>query len=502
MAQEIATLRHANTDPADVASKTRISDLEDELQELLLEYSDMVETSHDKAVLAAKLNRSTPKGDRIKQAELEKTNAEVRAGRDDIELILETAAGEHYVEDADDDESDDGTEKKGTEPTDDSAEGGASSADEQGADSGDAATGESGDKGKDEDEDKGDAPSGDETSTDSDKPAGTDSEERPEGFEEETTLLDRARKRVGKAVTRLVGLSVAAYSARRSRKTEDTPDSQRAANESGDTTADETQQREASEANSTPVDSPDDAGLDQKLFEMGKPVEPLRRKATKWTGEPFAVRPKGPVRGEKADATKEKTGWLRSERGRKAAAALAIVASAGLSFFASQHSNNEAPAQKPAAVETTVDDAAQGSSSPTTEAPLAVDGGGVAATDTEIAPSDAGSEQVTLAPDGADGEYGPVIDSLSDEVRVIERGEGGFQTLAELGVPAQDRERVWEQVGTYLASAGRGDLVYRMDDGKWGWSNSGTLTDETLALILQGMNSTSSTGASELPETN
>lgn len=69
---------------------------------------------------------------------------------------------------------------------------------------------------------------------------------------------------------------------------------------------------------------------------------------------------------------------------------------------------------------------------------------------------------------------------LSDAARTVTPGEGGFQTLKEMGVPEYKWEAVWEDAGTKLSDAGK---TYRMDDGRWGWSRPMRLSDNDLRIL-------------------
>lgn len=67
---------------------------------------------------------------------------------------------------------------------------------------------------------------------------------------------------------------------------------------------------------------------------------------------------------------------------------------------------------------------------------------------------------------------------LSDAAVNVVPGEGGFQTLTEMGVPVSKHEAIWEQIGEQL-----GDKVYRMDDGRWGWSYPMHLSNHDIRIF-------------------
>ena len=69
---------------------------------------------------------------------------------------------------------------------------------------------------------------------------------------------------------------------------------------------------------------------------------------------------------------------------------------------------------------------------------------------------------------------------LSEAARTVTPGEGGFQTLKEMGVPERKWEVIWEDAGTKLADAGK---TYRMDDGRWGWDHTMRLSDNDLRIF-------------------
>lgn len=101
-------------------------------------------------------------------------------------------------------------------------------------------------------------------------------------------------------------------------------------------------------------------------------------------------------------------------------------------------------------------------------------------------PGDGGETPPTPTPEEGSGrEVDAIIDSFSDNARTVERGEGGLQTLREMGVSSSDYERIWEQVGNRLQETDQGDQVYRMSDGRWGWNKPGELNQKTLEIIAE-----------------
>lgn len=74
-------------------------------------------------------------------------------------------------------------------------------------------------------------------------------------------------------------------------------------------------------------------------------------------------------------------------------------------------------------------------------------------------------------------------ESFVPDAQQIHYGEGGFQTLHEMGIPDDKLEAVWERAGSDLFSAGDAD-VYRMADGSWGWGSVGTLSENDLHIIV------------------
>ena len=78
-----------------------------------------------------------------------------------------------------------------------------------------------------------------------------------------------------------------------------------------------------------------------------------------------------------------------------------------------------------------------------------------------------------------------IVEAFSGDATLIEYGEGGWNTLSEMGVDSAHYEAVWEAVGQRLTDSGHGDLVYRMPDGQWGWSRPGVLDGEALRVIAE-----------------
>lgn len=76
----------------------------------------------------------------------------------------------------------------------------------------------------------------------------------------------------------------------------------------------------------------------------------------------------------------------------------------------------------------------------------------------------------------------PTPDTLdiSEAARYVVPNEGGFQTLQELGVPEYKWEAIWEDAGSVLHDS---DKTYRMDDGRWGWSDDMRLSDRDIEIL-------------------
>ena len=105
-------------------------------------------------------------------------------------------------------------------------------------------------------------------------------------------------------------------------------------------------------------------------------------------------------------------------------------------------------------------------------------------------------------PDPDVGDTGPEVDesdpldtpeeiaeSFSSDAGTIEYGEGGWNTLSEMGIDSRHYEEAWEAVGQRLNETGHGDLVYRMADGRWGWSRPGALDEDTLTIVADVLQS-------------
>lgn len=71
---------------------------------------------------------------------------------------------------------------------------------------------------------------------------------------------------------------------------------------------------------------------------------------------------------------------------------------------------------------------------------------------------------------------------FSRDARFVEPGEGGFQTLKEMGVPESKWEAIWQDAGAELHNEGK---TYTMDDGRWGWDRSMRLSDRDLNVIAR-----------------
>jgi len=69
---------------------------------------------------------------------------------------------------------------------------------------------------------------------------------------------------------------------------------------------------------------------------------------------------------------------------------------------------------------------------------------------------------------------------FSRDARFVEPGEGGFQTLKEMGIPESKWEAIWQDAGAKLHDEGK---TYTMDDGRWGWDRSMRLSDHDLNVI-------------------
>lgn len=112
-------------------------------------------------------------------------------------------------------------------------------------------------------------------------------------------------------------------------------------------------------------------------------------------------------------------------------------------------------------------------------------GGGNAPGVNDILSSATSTADEAGASGGGGDVVGDIVDNFSEKVRNVRRGEGGFQTLSEAGVPKGLQESTWEQVGRELQRTGQGNLVYRMNDGRFGWANSGQLNSKALETIAR-----------------
>lgn len=81
-----------------------------------------------------------------------------------------------------------------------------------------------------------------------------------------------------------------------------------------------------------------------------------------------------------------------------------------------------------------------------------------------------------------DSQGGPDWSEVSHDARWIEHGEGGFQTLQELGVPQEKWEEIWADAGEQFQAEGK---TYVMDDGRFGWSEPGRLTNDDLSTLVE-----------------
>ena len=75
---------------------------------------------------------------------------------------------------------------------------------------------------------------------------------------------------------------------------------------------------------------------------------------------------------------------------------------------------------------------------------------------------------------------------LSHEARFVEPGEGGWQTMKELGIPEHKWEVIWQDAGAKLNAE---DKTYLMKDGRWGWSDSMRLSDNDLSILAKAASS-------------
>lgn len=82
----------------------------------------------------------------------------------------------------------------------------------------------------------------------------------------------------------------------------------------------------------------------------------------------------------------------------------------------------------------------------------------------------------TVKPGGID------MSEIPRDARWIEHGEGGFQTLKELGVPQEKWEAVWADAGEHFAENGK---TYLMEDGRYGWSEPGRMTNADITELVK-----------------
>jgi hypothetical protein len=81
-----------------------------------------------------------------------------------------------------------------------------------------------------------------------------------------------------------------------------------------------------------------------------------------------------------------------------------------------------------------------------------------------------------------DGPEGLDWSDFDPDARFIEHGEGGFQTLDEMGIPEDKWEAIWQDAGAVLNEDGK---TYMMDDGRWGWDHSMRLSDGDLTVLAE-----------------
>jgi len=73
------------------------------------------------------------------------------------------------------------------------------------------------------------------------------------------------------------------------------------------------------------------------------------------------------------------------------------------------------------------------------------------------------------------------LSDVSESARFIVPEEGGFQTLKELGIPEYKREEIWADAGAKFQTRGQ---TYLMNDGKFGWSREGRLSNDDLRVLV------------------
>ena len=89
---------------------------------------------------------------------------------------------------------------------------------------------------------------------------------------------------------------------------------------------------------------------------------------------------------------------------------------------------------------------------------------------------------VDVSDDTSDTTVDAAWAELSHAARYVECGEGGFQTLKEMGVPEHKWESIWKDAGERLHGQGK---TYLMEDGRWGWDREMRLTDNDLRILTQ-----------------
>ncbi|HEY0965608.1 MAG TPA: hypothetical protein VGE13_03960 [Candidatus Saccharimonadales bacterium] len=74
------------------------------------------------------------------------------------------------------------------------------------------------------------------------------------------------------------------------------------------------------------------------------------------------------------------------------------------------------------------------------------------------------------------------VSDISHEARWVEPGEGWYQTFQDLGIPQDHWSDVLQDAGPKLQEQG---WAYKMDDGTWGISHPGSLSNESLRIIAK-----------------
>lgn len=104
---------------------------------------------------------------------------------------------------------------------------------------------------------------------------------------------------------------------------------------------------------------------------------------------------------------------------------------------------------------------------------------------TDTPSNDADSDGVPNAQDLAprDQSVGAIdYSEISEDARWIDSGEGGFQTLKELGVPEAKWEAVWADAGEHFNES---DKTYMMADGRWGWNAPGRISNHDIFELVK-----------------